>query len=436
MDTQVVLEKILHLSSRMAETRDLQPLLVYAVDVALDLFNAEHGYLVLKAPDDRLDFRVKRKRSGSDIAEPEISYQVLGRALTDGKAVVAADALQEFDTSPSVHVLNLRSVMCVPLITQNHVIGALYLDHRIEQNVFTETDLKFLQLFANQAAVSIENAISNGDLELRIQMRTTELRQINARLHDEIDEHQETQRQLVEMLLHQERIKLLAAFIQDASHQFFTPLSIINTSTYLMRRKSALESKHLTNIETAAKTITALVKSLVVMANLDSGIHNAAEQIDLGDLAGRILVKLSSQITEKRLQLAVDCPINRILLIGNLEQLEEAVWQLLQNAIQYTPSGGQIEIRVYARNDTSIVEVRDTGIGIEAEELPFIFRRFYRCDKVGSTQGLGLGLSIAEKVAENHGGYVEVHSKPDTCSTFRLVLMSQAVPQFLPQATL
>ena len=161
MNENGVLEQILQLSCRMAETRDLRPLLIYAVDVALELFNAEHGYLILRNADGSLDFRVKRKHGGGEITDPEISRQILDRVLSKGQPVAAADALEdpEFDTSPSVHALNLRSVMCVPLITRNGVIGALYLDNRLEQDVFTASDLKFLQLFANQAAVSIENAI-------------------------------------------------------------------------------------------------------------------------------------------------------------------------------------------------------------------------------------------------------------------------------------
>jgi len=165
-----VLEQILHLSCRMAETRDLQPLLIYAVDVALELFNAEHGYLILKNSDGSLDFRVKRKHHGSDIAEPEISHQILDRVLSEGQPITAANAIEDpaFDTSPSVHALNIRSVMCVPLVTRNDVSGALYLDNRLEHNAFTSSDLKFLQLFANQAAVSIENAILHEQAQVEI----------------------------------------------------------------------------------------------------------------------------------------------------------------------------------------------------------------------------------------------------------------------------
>lgn len=165
----------------MAETRDLPPLLTYAVDMALDLFNAEHGYLILQNADGSLDFRVKRKRHGGEISTPEISRQILDRVLTQGQPVTTANALEDpdFDTSPSIHALNIRSVMCVPLTAHDDVIGALYLDNRLERNAFTETDLNFLHLFANQAAVSIENAILNSDLETRIQTRTVELQKAN-----------------------------------------------------------------------------------------------------------------------------------------------------------------------------------------------------------------------------------------------------------------
>lgn len=418
-----MLEQILQLSCQMAETRNLQPLLVRAVDVALDLFNAEHGYLILVRPDDSLDFRVKRHRDGIEIAVPEISHQILRQTLADRKPIAAANAVKDpaFDTSLSVHNLQLRSVMCVPLIAHSDVIGALYLDNRIEEDVFSKSNLQFLQLFANQAAVAIENAVINDELEARVQARTAELQITNLQLQREISERLRVEQQLAEMIVERERSRVLAAFIQDASHQFYTPLSIINTAIHLLERDPQNNSRHLKTLTIAADTIHRLVKSLLIMAELDSGTQDEMRKCDLGQIADIVLEELQDHAQARQQALSV-VHTHPVIISGVPEKLRQAIYQIVLNAIQYTPAGGVIAVSVCEQDGMAAVTVNDTGVGIAPDEMALIFSRFYRHDKAGTTSGLGLGLSIAQKIAENHGGRIEASSQPDVGSTFRLLI--------------
>ncbi len=195
-----MLEKLLDISQKMAENRFLDPLLEYAVSVALELFDAENGYLVLLQADGTLDFRVRQNRQGSTLVEPDeqISHTIFKEVIQQNKSLVIANANSDpnFKTWKSVISLQLRSVICVPLIARGNTLGAIYIENRSEENLFTESDLKPLERFAAQAAVSIENAILNDELEARVAIRTAELKRINEMLLAEIEERKRIEKQL------------------------------------------------------------------------------------------------------------------------------------------------------------------------------------------------------------------------------------------------
>lgn len=195
-----MLEKLLDISRKMSENRFLDPLLEYAITVALELFDAENGYLVLLRIDGTLDFRVRQNRQGSTLVEPEeqISHTILEDVIQHNKSLVIANAYSDpnFKNADSVMALRLRSVLCVPLIAKGNTLGAIYIENRTEKNLFTEKDIKPLEHFAAQAAVSIENAILNDELEDRVAIRTAELKRINEILLAEIEERKRMEKQL------------------------------------------------------------------------------------------------------------------------------------------------------------------------------------------------------------------------------------------------
>jgi diguanylate cyclase (GGDEF)-like protein len=192
-----MLEKLLDISRKLSENRILDPLLEYAINVALELFGAEYGYLVLLNPDGSLNFRVRTDKDGKTLAEPEeqISHTIFEKVIQQRQPLVIADAIldPEFQTAHSVRSLQLRSVMCVPLIARGTLLGAIYIENRSEKNLFREQDLLPLEYFAAQAAISIENAILNEDLESRVSQRTAELNHTITLLEKEIAERKYAQ---------------------------------------------------------------------------------------------------------------------------------------------------------------------------------------------------------------------------------------------------
>jgi K+-sensing histidine kinase KdpD len=202
-----LLDYVLRVSRQMAESHSLAPLLAYTIDEVLTLVGAERGYIVLKNADGTIDLRIKRDNQGNDLtgATDEISSSVLEEVVQTGKSVVLSDAMQDpqFGHAISVMTLRLRSIMCVPFVTRNQTIGAIYVENRSIRGRFRETDLPPLQLFANQAAIAIENTELIENLKIANEHLT------------ELDE-------------------LKNNFILLVSHELKTPLTAVSTNAQLM----------------------------------------------------------------------------------------------------------------------------------------------------------------------------------------------------------
>ena len=187
---QEMLEKLLEISRQMAETRALDPLLKFAMGEVLTFVKAEYGYLILLDAEGKLDFRVRQNSKRVEIEEPEaqISHTIFDQVIQKRESIVIADAIgdSDYQESKSVFDLQLRSVMCTPLISKEELLGALYVENRSAKGVFENSDLKPLQYFAAHAAVAIENAMLNDDLEKRVAVRTAELKQTVNELEREI----------------------------------------------------------------------------------------------------------------------------------------------------------------------------------------------------------------------------------------------------------
>ena len=200
MLTRDTLEKLLDISRQMAETRALNPLLEFAMCEVLDFVGAENGYLILLDDDGELEFRVSHCRSGEEISQPDqqISRTIFNRVISNGESIVLADAVEdeEFQDSVSILDLNLRSVMCVPLIARGEKLGAIYVENRSAGGVFEDQELRALKYFAAHAAVAIENAILNDDLETRVTSRTKELNQTVQDLEREIEARKRAEAEL------------------------------------------------------------------------------------------------------------------------------------------------------------------------------------------------------------------------------------------------
>ncbi len=228
----------------------------------------------------------------------------------------------------------------------------------------------------------------------------------------------------MQLALERERVKILSEFVRDASHEFRTPLSVINTRLYLMEKVKAPEkqSGYIEGIKEQTERILQLVESLITMSRLDSLSDTTLEAIDVNHLLTAMSLNIEASAQHKEITFTLELASEPYRIWGDMEELMTMFKAVLDNAVTYTAEGGEVSVRCYPLSDHEIaVDVRDTGVGISAEDLPRIFDRFYRADQARSVRGFGLGLTIARKIAERHGGRIEVESELGRGSCFRLI---------------
>ncbi len=196
----LTLHHLLEISRELSAKRLLDPLLNYAMNMAIKLVHAERGFLVMRLEDGSFEYRIKLDSAGNELNNPdgEVSHSILRTVMEERKTRVVSNAAidPDFQTSDSVVALRLRSVICAPLVIQDEVLGAIYLENRSVVDVFDEKSIEPLELFASHAAVTIKNALLNDELEERVEARTLELQKLNEKLVMEINERRAIEEQL------------------------------------------------------------------------------------------------------------------------------------------------------------------------------------------------------------------------------------------------
>lgn len=223
--------------------------------------------------------------------------------------------------------------------------------------------------------------------------------------------------------LEKERTRMLVNFLKDASYDFRTPLSTINTSIYLLERINEPERRQQQLGVLAAQTarLEKLVEALFTIARLDGEDGIPAQPVNINEFVatfeGRLLALLSGKRQYLIVALADDLPPAR----ADLTELYQALRNILENACQHSAEEATIRLTTSLRDTNVVIEVSDQGTGILPDDLPRIFDRFYRGERADGSN-LGLGLTIAQKIVERQGGRIEVESVPGTGSTFRVLL--------------
>jgi two-component system phosphate regulon sensor histidine kinase PhoR len=218
-------------------------------------------------------------------------------------------------------------------------------------------------------------------------------------------------------------------FVANVSHELKTPVSairgIIETVLEDGEMSPEVKQKFLVRVRDQSLRLSAILTDLLTLSRLEAGEGRPPkEPVDLAALARRCIEAQRAEAEEKGLELVLSRPRHRVTVTGGRDELAQAVDNLITNAVKYTPSGGRIEVRLAEAGDEAVIEVEDTGIGIEPAHRDRIFERFYRVDKARSRElgGTGLGLSIVKHIVRTHGGTVTVESASGAGSTFRIRL--------------
>lgn len=223
------------------------------------------------------------------------------------------------------------------------------------------------------------------------------------------------------------RTEILKSFIQNASHDFRTPLSIISTNAYLVRRQAeaAPRNERLDIIEKQVDHITKLLDDMMKMVELDAGNrHFQFHPLDVTRVLRNVVTRCQSLAEQHGHTIQMEVEQKVMQIEGDEYLLTLAVNHLVANALSYTPQGGQVTLNAHQDDAYVVVTVQDTGIGISPEDQPRVFEPLYRGDKArpAATGGTGLGLTITKKIIEGHHGSIHFESEPGRGTTFFLCL--------------
>ncbi len=217
-------------------------------------------------------------------------------------------------------------------------------------------------------------------------------------------------------------------FVATVSHDLRSPLTLMKGYTTMLQMVGELNEQqkaYVQKIISGVENMSRLVNNLLDLGRIEAGIGLQIEKVMVSQVVDEVLNALQLQATQKQIELEKEWQSTAPVIVeGDRALLQQALYNLVENAIKYTPSGGKVSIRLEERSESLVLKVVDTGIGIAPLDLPRLFEKFYRSGRRESYQqrGSGLGLAIVKSIVERHHGRVWVESQLGKGSTFSVEL--------------
>ncbi|MEM9482880.1 MAG: response regulator [Cyanobacteria bacterium P01_F01_bin.116] len=315
-------------------------------------------------------------------SQVKISQNPILQDLLTSRSPMVFDDLSNTGSQPSLSFHEQSTaLMLVPLIADGQIIGSISLRQAQPRHWHTE-EINLAQAVANQAAIAVQQA----------------------RLY-------QTTRQQAEQLLALDKQK--TTFFQNISHEFRTPLTLtIGPLESAVERGTGLPLDQSVIALRNSRRLLRLVNQLLDLQRLDAGRMQASfYPCDFAQVVNSVAESFQAYCDRKHIHLTTQIqPCPSVYL--DLEKFDKVLYNILSNAVKFTPVGGAIQITLNTFEKTCYLEVEDTGIGIRKEQLPHIFERFQQADGSASRihEGTGLGLALVKELVELHGGKIRVSS--------------------------
>lgn len=377
---------LLEIARDLASTLDLESLLSKIVLVAAELTDAEEASILLY---DHKNNELRFAAASNVDENPELKQLVVppdsiaGWTALHQEPVFVPDVHEDNRFSDLVEKaieFTTNSIIAVPLITRNQLIGVLEVINK-RQNLFSSDDLELLQTLSAQAAVAIQNS----------------------RLFEQSD------------------------LISDLVHELRTPLSSIGTIAYLLKQDNLSPPRKLELIDTIqseTNRLNNMVTSFLDVVRMEAGmIHFELEVFDFNELLKDCLFMMLPAANDNNITVLYHIPEQPIKIEADKEKIKQVLINLISNAIKYNRKNGKIWIKYNIVKNQFEFHIKDNGIGINEEEKQKLFSKFFRSKFVeNNISGTGLGLSICKQIIDNHNGNIWMQSEKSKGSIFSFSL--------------
>jgi signal transduction histidine kinase len=291
----------------------------------------------------------------------------------------------------------MNSFATVPLVAKDRVIGVILVDNMFNQRPITARDMRFLIMFAHQAALAIENAI----------------------IHTNLETMNKDMRALHEQLVQSEKMAALGAMMAEITHEIRNPLVSIGGFARRLAKKvqNDEEKKYIDIIMSEVTRLEGIIQDNLLY------IKEAAPQLsesDLNSVVQEILTLYEDEIAQRDIRLESSLSPSCPRLMIDVSQIKQAIINILKNALEAMENGGVLSIRTYPLPETqeAAVEIGDTGPGISAKAMHNIFNPYYTT----KPRGTGLGLPITNRIVKAHNGKIEIRNKETGGAVFTIKL--------------
>jgi GAF domain-containing protein len=393
----------------VSSTLDLETVLTRIASHAVQLSGADGG-AIYEYDEDTLEFQlrgshqIERELVDALRASPiQLGWGAVGQAAVTRAPVQVTDVLEEREyaatrTRPTLGRLGYRSLLAVPLLREDRIMGGLSIYRRSTGSFSTEI-VNLLQTFATQSVLAIQNA----------------------RLFREIEEKS---KQIEAANRHK------SEFLANMSHELRTPLNaIIGFSEVLGERMfgelNEKQAEYTDDILSSGRHLLSLINEILDLSKVEAGrmeLELATFDLPLAIENARTFVRERATKHGINLDVTVDERLGEF--VGDERKIKQILLNLLSNAVKFTPEGGRIGINAKQADGSVEISVSDTGIGIAPEDQPKIFEEFRQVgsDYAHKVEGTGLGLTLAKKFVELHGGRIWVESEVGKGSRFIFTL--------------
>jgi len=387
------LERLIEMSRSLNSTLSLRPLLHRIVVAAQELTETEAcSILLVDRKGSQLYFEAATNTPAVRSIIVPMEGSVAGWVVRTGEPLVVSDARKDPRFGRNIvkadeqSTITTRSILAVPLIAREKVMGVLEAINKEGGIEFTEEDIELLTVLGGQAAVAVQNALLFQQSDL----------------------------------------------IAEIVHEMRTPLTSIIAYADLIQRPEVIPSQRsqfVNIIQREAERISEMTNNFLDLARLESGRASLAQDpVGLSTVIHMAVNVLRPQADARQIVLLVDIPAALPSIMGDAQRLHQVMLNLLSNAIKYCRPGDDVTVTARGEEDHLIVSVADTGPGIPADALPNIFERFYRVPGAESRAlGTGLGLAITRQIVEAHGGEIHVSSEEGHGATFTFTLPLEGV---------